>query len=413
MRNYMILIMPFMMGFTIVTTSRGNDSGNPITFTQARKIILATNGNIDAAAIEIKAAEAGVKQAAVLPNPEIAADFEHFGMNESEIALVQTIETGGKRHLRTESARIDVATATNGKAESYLDLEAEIINRFIPIVSARKKITLIDSMLSLAEATRDQIQIRVQAGASRQTDLTRAEIAVDKLQLERNSIRSTERQARTEFAALGGNDNHDLFNVTGTLETDTPVPPLEKLLQAIDTHPQLMEYAIEQKRLLLLNRQLRADAIPDVSVSAGYLRDNLEGYSAPLIGASLSIPLFNKNRAARKQTELKRQATEKRKAAARNLLEAKVRSRYEALADIDTRIKTLTSTTIPQAEQVFEKMRTYYNAGSVPWSELISAQTEHMELHLELLEIETERACTLTEIIRLTSVPLPIIREEK
>jgi hypothetical protein len=208
MRKYSPLIIPLVAGILTAAAALDRSPGKPLSFMQAREIILATNENSEAAAIGIKAAEAGVKQAGVLPNPGIAADLERFGLNEFEITLEQTFETGGKRHLRTEAAHLDIETATNEKAISNLELELEIIRRFIPIAASAKKIALMDSMIALAQTTRHRIQLRVEAGASKKTDLTRAEIAIGKLRLERDGIRSTERQARTEFAAHGTHAAH-------------------------------------------------------------------------------------------------------------------------------------------------------------------------------------------------------------
>ena len=73
-----------------------------------------------AAAARVQAAQAGVRQAGVRPNPSLGADLENFAgtgdigladRSETTLYYEQTWERGGKREARVDVARAELAVA--------------------------------------------------------------------------------------------------------------------------------------------------------------------------------------------------------------------------------------------------------------------------------------------------------------
>ena len=384
-----------------------------ISFARAREHILDHNTGLKSTATEAEAAEAGIAQAGVLPNPEFAVALERFGANEIEATVEQTIELGKKRQLRTDAARKEFeATALKGTIVK-LELEAEIVRRFIPIVAAGKKIALLDSMIAIAQATRDQIQMRLEAGASKQTDLIRAEIDIEKLAMEKNGIERENERARVQFAALGDTADTALRNVSGSLAENSPVPSIDSLRRAVAASPYISGTTVEYERLAVKRKELRAEAVPDLAVSAGYLRSNSEGYHAPLVGLSMSLPIFNKNRAAQRQVDLQQRAAVERRDGDLQRSAAAVDDLYGRLRETDAKRDLLRSSTIPKAEQVYAMMLAYYNAGNASFLDLTTARSELLQLRLVVLDLQTERAQILADLMQLTSLPITIVSQEE
>lgn len=408
----MRLSFPFLFLFSgFLSYSQAAPSTlDTIPFAKAREIILQNNGGIQAAKTETQAAVAGIKQAGAFPNPGVSVGLDQFGDNEIEAGVEQTIELGGKRTYRKRAAQQELEAAQNTRKLTAVELEAEIIRRFIPIAVDTRKLALLDSIIATAQATRDQVQKRVEAGATRKADLIRAEIEIERLFLERSEMARQIEQARRKFAALGGEGDSALAGVSGSLNDDAAVPTMQDLGNALNACPQFKALDIESARLATQQKQLRAEIIPNLDLSAGVLKNNEDGSTSPLIGAGMTIPLFNRNGAARKQTEHQRQAVLQRRENELRLAEAEVRDLQSRLLEIDWKIRTLSTGTIPKAESVYDMLTDYYNAGSASFLDLVESQSDLLQLQIELLDVQAERAQTLADLVRTTSLQIETIK---
>jgi len=382
----------------------------PLSFHRAREIILSGNAGLKSTETETNAARAGVKQANTFLDPEIGVELEKFGVNEIEASVGQTIELGGKRKFRTEAAQKEVDAVVNAGKITRLELETEIVRRFIPIVTTTHKLAVLDSILKITQSTRDQIQHRVDVGGAKATDLIRIEIDIEQLQLERDELMRENAQARMKFASLGNRQDTALMNVEGELNSKSEIPDLASLQEAIEENPVLAAYLIEQQHLETELKQLRADVVPDLNLSAGYIRNNEDNSNSPTFGMSMSIPLFNRNTAARKQTELKYKATGERRENALRLLMADIQNIYSQIETIDHRLQSLQSSIVPKAQRVYEMLQEYYNAGKAGFLDLAEAQAEMLRLSLELLDIQQERAEKLTDLMQMTATNIQIVK---
>ena len=410
MQQWHILVIPMLLWTASLKAALPEGDGGSISFSQAREIILSQNAGLKSASTETEAAKAGVSLAGVLPNPGVGIALDNFGANEIEVSVEQTIELGGKRRLRAEAAQKDVDLAENNYTLAQLELEAEIVRRFVPIFAVAKKLSLIDSIIAITLATKEQIQSRVNAGAAKKTDLIRAEIDIEQLSLERSELVRENKQARKKFASLGGEQEFALLNVSGAVSEEVEIPSLDALRNVLESNPQFTAVDIEQARLATRQKQLRAEVAPDLNLSAGYLRNNADNSHSPLVGVSMNIPLFNNNSAAQKQIKLQGQAIGERRKNTLRLLDAEIQDLHSRLLEIDKKIAALRTSAIPKAEQVYLMMQEYYSAGSAGFLDLAAAQTEMLNVRMALLDIQTERAQKLADLMQTTSLNIQIVK---
>jgi cobalt-zinc-cadmium efflux system outer membrane protein len=404
------------LGFLVVSLfcwfsiSSAVPAENMITFSKARELILANNSGLKAVGIDTLAAQAGLRQAGVLPNPSVSAALDRFGANEIEVSVEQTVELGGKRQIRKESAQIEIDAAKNNRRISQLELEAEIVRRFIPIAIASGRLTVLDSIIATAEATKDQIKKRVDAGASKRTDLIRAEIDIEQYLLQRSEFVRELSQARKKFAALGGEQDSILAHVSGILNTRIELPTLDDLRKTIVTSPQIFAIDIDKARLAAQQKQFRADAVPDLNLSAGVLRNNVDHDFSPLLGASISLPFFNSNTAVQQQVQLQQQAIAERKKGSLRVIDAVVEDLYSRIMEMDKKLISLKTITLPKADSVYSMLQEYYNAASVGFLDLTAIRTEMLRIRMDLLDIEAERAQKLVDLMQTTSLHIQIVK---
>lgn len=403
--RFMIIMLPVFL-------TKGNAAANTdsLDFREAGEIILNENQELKAFFKEIDASTQGVTQANVRSNPSIGVAVENFGVKEIEASVEQTFELGGKRNKRTKIAMISVDEAKNAAEMKKNDLESEIVRRFIPVVLSVKKLSLIDSLIALTEKTKEQIRKRVDEGAAKKTDLIRAEIEMEHLQIERDALLSDNIQARRIFAALGGESSGRLLAVKGTYIDSVKISEIDEIKTAASTGPALKAIEIEKEQLKAEQMLYAAQAVPDLDVCAAYVGNPADRENALRIGVSMGIPLFDKNTGAQKQAELKYKASELRYLGTLKQVEAQILDLTGKLEVIDRKIAMLSKSTIPKAENVYSMMQEYYVAGSVNFSDLAYARAEMLRLGMELLELQSERAFGLAELMQITSAKIEIIK---
>ncbi|HEX2959219.1 MAG TPA: TolC family protein [Chitinispirillaceae bacterium] len=408
MKNWFLITILIFFEASL-STAPPSAAAESVTFANARELILSRNSGLKSTITDIDAAKAGIGQAGVLPNPDISVSLDKFGANEIEATVEQRIELGDKRKLRTGAAQKEIEKAINVSQVSKVELESEIVRRFIPIAITTNMLEAVDSILKISEVTRDQIQKRVDAGGSRMTDLVRIEIDIEQLKLERSELLNKNKQARLKFAALGSEQDTALVNVTGDLD-EIPLPDIGILKKSVESNPVYKSFAIDQSLLETQRRQLHADAIPDLNLSAGYLRSNTDHYNSPLVGLSMTIPVFNKNTAAQKQLELKWKAVGEQQVNVQRLLTADIEDIHSQIVIIDRKLQALMSSTIPKAQQVYVMLQEYYNAGNAGFLDLAEAQAEMLRLKLEIIEMQQERALRLADLMQITATNIQFIK---
>jgi cobalt-zinc-cadmium efflux system outer membrane protein len=405
-----VLLAIAAFGSVLLPLARAAAASTPISFSEARDRILASNAGLRSAQTETAAARAGSAQAGTIPNPGIGVRMKDFGAHEIEVEIEQTIELGAKRKRRIEAARHAVDAAENARERASFALDAEIVRRFVGIAITRQKIAALDSILEITETIRDGIERRVDAGASRETDRIRIEIDIEQLRLERNELRGAHERARVRFAALGGEENAALMHVTGELDDDAPIPDLASLREAIEAGPALAAYAIDQARLDAEREALRAEAVPDLHLLAGVSHDRVENATAPVLGLSMSAPLFDRNAGARNRARLESEAVRQQRHNAARLLMADIRDIHGQLCIIDAKLHTLQTSVMPKVRRVYAMLQAYYHAGNAAWVDLAEARARMRRLELHIHDIRRNRALRLADLMQATGKQLPIVK---
>ncbi|CAN5602427.1 hypothetical protein BH10PSE5_BH10PSE5_31520 [soil metagenome] len=123
----------------------------PLTLPEALTRAAAYDPSLPARAARVQAAEAGVRQAGVRPNPILGADLENFAgsgdigladRSEATLYYEQTWERGGKREARVDVARTEVALARGRAVVRALDLMAEVQTAWVEVLAAQAQVAV-------------------------------------------------------------------------------------------------------------------------------------------------------------------------------------------------------------------------------------------------------------------------------
>lgn len=374
-------------------------SKSVLTLGDVINLVAKDNPTLQALAFQNKASLGRLKQAGLWPNPGFETEFEEIGWDapgfkESEItvSLSQDFELFGQRSARKKLAKAEInATGLQTTISAY-DLYLETKRRFYNLVYAQQRLELSEASLKLANDIVKNIRIRIGKGVALQSELLLAELENQKAQLIFDQARQEVLTSKMSLTALWKGESIDI-SVSGESE-----PNLKKVLQRVE----YLETKVDSSRgVLLLNHEsamLKAEKTlaikegrPTVTLSGGYKRLQGSKTNSLLFGVSLPLPLFNSNQGTRKSLEAKLRSLDYQIEQERLEVSAAIKSNVSILHQLINSHSALDSLLLPTAEKAYETLQRAYEAGRVPYTQLLEAERSLNELRIEhnnmLLEI--------------------------
>ncbi|WP_245559377.1 TolC family protein [Novosphingopyxis baekryungensis] len=147
----------------------------------------------------------------------------------------------------------------------------------------------------------------------------------------------------------------------------------------------------------------RSLRIPDPVISAGVRRFEESNDNAFLVGVSIPLPFSNRNQGNIAAAEARLRAANAREAVALADFEQEVaRARAQYLA-AEARVETLSTTSLPQADEALRLVRIGYRNGRFPLIEVLSAAEARDGIREALIAAQQDRGQAAAELIRLAA----------
>ncbi len=371
----------------------------PLTLRQAIALTLEQNPSLSAYSHEIRALSARVVQAGLRPNPELSFDSENFNPGplgslgwsrflESTLQVSQLVELGDKRKLRIQAARADQEVAAHQLLEHQGELVLQVTHAFLAVIAAQERSSNRQTLLDLAEKTREAVAFRVAAGTVSPIEEVRSDAQLGLARLEREKARLEETRARDTLAAFWNGSSAVYGRVSAAFRI--PSEFLARSRQTVAENPALAVSGAQIESSRAAAGLEQAYRLPDLTVGGG-LRYLSEPGGAGL-AASLSIPLPFRDRREGAIAEARIRA--EKAVAEQRALEAslsaqltRARTTFQiALLEADS----LTQTILPQARQAYERLEEGYRFGKFDYLSVLDAERTYFELEGRRIEaVET------------------------
>ena len=363
---------------------------------------LESSPRVSQAKAKADAAEARAHQAGVSPNPELSLEVENFAgsgafqglrSTEATLALSQRIELGGKRGARVEVARAERDFAFLSYKSALADLERDIRYAHANLRAAEDRAALARDNVAAAQELLRIAKVLVEVGREPPLRELRAEAQLAEAKAEQARTFGELLVARQLLATLIGSSDTELSATVMSEDTPSALPPDTDTL---DVQLAIAERAAARARV----RLARADAVPDITGSAGVRRFGEGRETAFVAGISIPLPVRNRNRGNIDAAQSDSLAAESGLVLAR--LDAN-RARYEAqmlLGAAAVRVEALAGPGIAQAEEALRLARLGYNAGKFSLLELLDTRNALTQAKLNLIEARLDRARALAALIR-------------
>lgn len=403
----MALLRPICAAFVLAlipATASAQDQS--LSLDEALRLAGAESPVASIAEAEVDIARGNERQAGYGPNPEVSleveniagsGDFSGLRSNETTLMLTQPIELGGKRGARMRAAQAQSSVAEFDALIARADLALAVRHRFTEAVAARENVALQKSIYERsAELYRIASEL-VEAGREPPLRAIRAQAAMAEAEADSRSAEAEYLNARTNLAELWGASTPPETIETFWLTPDT-VPSTGDIAGTLTLARAEAELNAAEAGIV----RERREAIPDLNVGAGIRRFEETGDTAFTIGASMAIPLRNRNQGGIEAAEASARATEGRLLLLRLQLQRERTTLLTSIAADQARVESLSETILPRAEEALELAQIGYRYGRFTLIDVFDAASVRDGALADLISARTHVAQATANLMRLT-----------
>ncbi|MDA1080761.1 MAG: TolC family protein [Gemmatimonadetes bacterium] len=415
-----------------------NDSGRPATsapvgandslaLRDAVAAALLHSPTLAGYAWDVRAREAQLLQVTRFPNPVVGFLAEDVGASpvgsgnaaqqviepQTTIQLSQLVELPGKRLARRRMATADRDLAGWDYESARIDLLTRVTQTFVDLLAAQEMVALTTQATATADQVLQSVAARVQAGVASPIEATKADIGLASARIE--SERATQRLdvVRHKLASEWGAAAPDFAAVRGDLSTVAAPPTHAALAAQLTENPELARWTAEISRRRSALSFESAKRLPDVSVIAGQRTFTELNTDAYVVGASIALPLFDRNQGGTAEAKsLLNKSYEARRAAELRVGLA-LTTAHSALTTAYREATTLRETILPRSQEAFDAVSEGYRLGRFGLLDVLDAQRTLTSARTQALRAGGEYHKAVAEVERLIGAPLPTVTRER
>jgi cobalt-zinc-cadmium efflux system outer membrane protein len=381
---------------TAQAVAEANPNG-AITLRDAVALALRQNPTLKANGWATAAAKADAAQLGQPRNPTATLAFENFAAPDSLPALPrqtlrisQVIELAGKREKRQQLGEARQRLVAWDYEAQRIEIAATTAQRYISVLIAQERLTLIEQQRKLAQAAYDIADDRATNGTRPGFERDQAAARAALIQIEFDQAGQDLASTRADLAATWGADEPVFESVGGALASQIELPSLQTLKARLPQSPHVARWADEvalRKQAIELER---ANAVTDPSLGGGvrYLSELDE--TVGVAEVSWPLPLLDDNEHGILAARLRlSQAFAEQEAATTEASRLLSRAYAKAHAASKT-LDTLQKKAIPAASAAYDATRQAYEAGQTEY--LIALDAERSLLDLQRLQLDAAQA---------------------
>jgi cobalt-zinc-cadmium efflux system outer membrane protein len=410
------------------STALAQDAAIPSQLTLADAVRIATERNpgLATARNAVEIAEANRLDMSRRPNPALSFESEGYPLLESSrpaffntqeltVRFDQEIELTGRRRLRTEAGELSVEVARARFDNDRRLLTLHVQRAYFQAVLAKADRDAANVSLGEIDRALTLNRVRFEKGEASGGEVRRLQVErlrfVDDVFAAELSLRNARSALLTLLSVA---DLGRTFDVVEPLDITNPATPAltpvnialdgsPLIAQAITLRPDVAATQRELARTDTETRLQRALRTPNVTVGGGYRRDF--GTNAVVFGATVPLPLFNRN-----QGGVARAEAERRQAANHALvIEAGVRLEVQqalnAVAINRERVEYIQREHLTNARESRDIVEASYRLGAADLIDFLDAQRAFRDTLRTYNRALYEQRVSLFELAAAAALP--------
>ena len=354
------------------------------------QIALERNPRLARASFSVEAAQGRRIQAGLYPNPVLTVTGDELGDKTgpggiwTAPQLSQEIVTGRKLSLSQAVAAREVDQATLNVLNERYSIIGAVRTAFYDAYALQRRSEILGALMKLAEQSVDTGKKLSDKGAIAKLDLIQLEVELERVRAEHESVEREVPPAFRRLAAIVGDSRLERRALSGAFDLTIPEYDLERMTEVVrEAHPEVRFAKVGVDRAQVALRRAQVEPIPNVSITSGYVRQNQNRSSDWMIGASVPIPVWNRNQGNIRsaQAELGAAAQEVRRIE-NNLIE-RLASAHRSYAAARQKAERYQKAILPRAEETFKLSTEAFKGGQFEYLRVLQAQRALIEARLE------------------------------
>jgi outer membrane protein, heavy metal efflux system len=380
---------------------------------QALALTLERNPELKSFTHAVRASEARIIQAGLLPNPELSVQFEDmFGPNggkrysQATLQLSQIIELGGKRSARRDLASASRDQSSNEYEVKRVEVLASLTDKFIRTTADEHLLQLARKGEKLARQGLENIQKRSQAGGVSELEEAKARVLLARSRIETEHAEHELLSSKRTLATFWGSENPTFSKTSTDLFQSISLPPFDELSARVDQSLEIRKWATE-KQLREAERKLaEAKSVSDLTIGAGPRHIETTNDQSFVFQISLPLKVFDRNQGTVQEALISSNRVAIDETAAILRLKAALFGLYQEASHARTQLEVMRKEIIPQAERSLQIAQSGYDQARFSYMDLLDAQRTLLEVSKENIEAAYALHSHVNSIERLLGAPL-------
>lgn len=369
------------------------------------------NRELAAARLDLERGRARLRQAGLRPNPTVDVQQTSGQLTgspderEFSVGVALPLELGARRQRRVDVAVAELAVIEAEIANRERQLTRDVLGAYIDAVAATRELQTTERLYELDQQLVRVVRTRVDEQDAPPLELNLLLFEVARLESRMALIRGRVEAALIGIGQLVGAPLEPLTVDASAGQLDVlPLPATVAV--AIDTalrnRADIAVARLGEEAADAGVRLARAEAWPELTVSAAYI--NGRGVSelpAPLravpdadqalaFGASIGLPVFNKNQGARADAEVAVRQARLRREAAEHIVRAEVTSAFRRADAARVAVRLFEQGVVKRSDDNIRVVRAAYELGEFRVTDVLNEQRRMLEAQQEYTEAFTE-----------------------
>ncbi len=346
-------------------------------------------------------------QSGLIPNPEFGLeaenilggnDFSGFSGSEITASISQNILLAGKISKLEKVADTEISLAEWDYEAKRLEIITDVRRAFINALGIQKLIEKNKELINISNEFVDNLRKRVIKGKISPAEVSRAQVILNLLQIDINKLESEYDASIFELKTLVNDPDLSTDSLKGKLKDVNVLPIYDSLFSKIENNPNLKRFMNEYDKQKAIISYEKSKATPDLTVSAGFRRLNEVDANTFLVGASLPLPIFNRNQGSIQEAKIRLDQKKMEFKNIKNKLTLQLNLNYNKLKMLLTSAERLKKESIPIAEEAFKIINEGNLVGRFTILDVLDAQRTLFEIQNQYMTILKDINTTVVEI---------------
>ncbi|QDU21348.1 TolC family protein [Urbifossiella limnaea] len=353
------------------------------------QLALGRNPRLAKATFDIDAAQGKHVQAGLYPNPTLGANWDEIGDRTGPGGILnvprvtQEIVTGRKLSLSQAVASKEVDQATLALLRERYAVIGTVRGAFYDLYALERRITALDELVGLAGEATKTGQTLLDNKQIARLDLVQLEVELARFRSQAEAARQELPGARKRLAAVVGDPRLAVGAAAGPFD-DLPVYDLDQARETVlATHPEVRSARVGVERAQAAVRRAEVEPIPNVTATAGYVKQYENRSNDFSFGLSAPIPTWNRNQGNIRSARAELGAAIQDVGRVENDLAERVAVAHRTYAASLKLAQQYRTDILPKAEETYRLSREAFKGGQFEYLRVIQAQRVVAEARLE------------------------------